>query len=300
MRLLIGFLLAAVAVTGFAATFVFGGALTKSCGVSPEVLTFLRFAIAGSVMLAVTASSAGSRRLFAPTRGDWLAMAWLAPVGTSLMAWCVFMGCARVSTANASMADALTPLMIFVFDALWHRRADVRGLIGLAFGFCGALLVIRVVHADGISLEAYSTGDAFIFLSAATWGVYTVLGRRFSRRLGSSTFTVWTMLIGAALMGLVLPFGDFAWPTTLRAWLLVLGLGVVSTLMPFWTWNAAQKYLPVSTLGMTAYFTPVIAVALGVAFLGESVTALQWLGTVFVIASALVETKGVIFSGDIW
>lgn len=41
---------------------------------------------------------------------------------------------------------------------------------------------------------------------------------------------------------------------------------------------------------MTAYFTPIIAVALGVVFLQERVTLLQWLGTAFVIASALVET----------
>ena len=53
MRTLFGFFLAALSVTGFAATFVFGGALTKECGVAPEELSFLRFAIAGGTMLAV-------------------------------------------------------------------------------------------------------------------------------------------------------------------------------------------------------------------------------------------------------
>ena len=62
--------------------------------------------------------------------------------------------------------------------------------------------------------------------------------------------------------------------------------------MPFWTWNAAQKYLPVSLLGVTAYFTPVVAVALAAVFLGENATALQWIGTLFIIVSAVVETKG--------
>ena len=36
MRILLGFFLAALSITGFAATFVFGGALTKECGVSPD------------------------------------------------------------------------------------------------------------------------------------------------------------------------------------------------------------------------------------------------------------------------
>lgn len=291
-RLLLGLVLAALSVTGFAATFIFGGALTKGCGVSPEMLSFLRFAIAGTTMLTVGSLTAhGRKKLGSPSRRDWLSMLWLAPVGTAIMAWCVFMGCARVSTANASMADALTPLMIFVADALVRRHVDGRGLIGLFCGLVGALLVIQIVHSGGLALEAYSSGDVYILLSAAVWGVYTVCGRELNCRLGSSVFTTWTMLLGAAMMGAVCLFGDFAWPATPRAWLLTLGLGFVSTLMPFWTWNAAQKFLPISTLAMTAYFTPVIAVALGVVFLGEGVTPLQWLGTGFVIASALVETR---------
>ena len=288
---LFGFFLAALSVTGFAATFVFGGALMKTCGVSPEVLVFLRFAIAGGTMLAVGASTEkGRAKLKSPTRADWMEMAWLAPVGTCVMAWCVLMGCARVSTANASMADALTPLMIYLVDVLVRRRVDLKGLFGLASGFVGALLVIRILSMEGLALNAYSTGDVYILLSAATWGVYTVFGQRLVRKLGSSVFTAWTMQLGAGLVGLVLPFGDFAWPSTPKAWALVVGLGFISTLMPFWTWNAAHRYLRTSTLAMTAYFTPVIAMGMGVAFLGEGVSGLQWLGTAFIVASAIVET----------
>ena len=63
------------------------------------------------------------------------------------------------------------------------------------------------------------------------------------------------------------------------------------TLSPFWAWIAAQKYLPISTLGVSAYFTPVVAVVLAGIFLGERATALQWLGALLVCASALVESK---------
>ena len=293
MGIVFGFFLAALSVTGFAATFVFGGALTKECGVSAEVLSFLRFAIAGGTMLAAgTMTARGRVRLAAPTRDDWLKILWLAPIGTCIMAWCVFMGCARVCTANASMADALTPLMIYLVAAIVRRRVDAKGLCGLASGFVGAVLVIQIVDGNGLALNAYSMGDVYILLSAATWGVYTVFGRRLNRKLGSSVFTTWTMLLGAGMIGLLLPFGDFTWPSTPKAWALVVALGLVSTLMPFWTWNAAQKYLRTSTLAMTAYFTPVIAMGMGVAFLGEGVTGLQWLGTAFIVGSAVIETRG--------
>ena len=290
-NLLLGLFLAALSVVGFASTFVFGAALTKGRGVSPEVLSFLRFTIAGGAMAVLALSTKDGRaRLFAPRKADWFRFAWLGPVGTCVMAWCVFMGCARVSAANASMADALTPLMIFAVAALRVRRIEGRALFGLLSGFIGALLVVQVVTMEGLALDAYTVGDVYVLLAAATWGFYTVYGREQIRRLGAAVFSIWTMLIGAAAIGLVLPFGSFSWPSTPSAWGLVALLGLVSTLLPFWTWNAAQKYLPMTLLGVTAYFTPVVAVALAWLFLGERATALQWLGTIFVIASAVVET----------
>lgn len=289
-RLLIGLFLAALSVVGFASTFVVGSALTRSCAVSPEVLAFLRFAIAGGALAAVAGFRLSARaRLAQLSRGDWLAVLWLGPVGTTVMAWCVFEGCARVSAANASMADALTPITIFLVAVLKTRRTRAAELLSLVCGLVGALLVIQVVTVRGLALEAYSTGDVYVLLAAVTWGFYTVYGRAPIARLGSSLFTLLTMLVGAAALGLVLPFLDLAWPATTRAWLLVAALGLVSTLLPFWTWNAAQKYLPMSALGVSAYFTPVVAVALAALFLGESATPLQWLGTALIIFSGALE-----------
>jgi len=291
-RLLIGLALAALAVVGFASTFVFGSSLTRTCGISPTVLAFMRFVIALSVLLpASLATEKGRKALFSPSRSDWLRMAWLGPVGTSLMAWCIFMGCARVSAANASMADALAPLMIFAVAAVRSRSITLGETAGLLCGFAGALLVVQVVNRGGIALEAYSVGDLYILSSAIVWGIYTVFGRDVIARIGARAFSVWTMLFGALAVGLFLPFGDFTWPTDVRAWLLVGAQGLVSTLLPFMAWNAAQKYLPVSVLGMSAYFTPVVTVALAIVFLKEPATDLQWLGTLFVIVSAVVETR---------
>jgi len=287
---LFGLFLAALSIVGFASTFIFGAELTKRCHVDPTILSFLRFAVAGSVMLAVGClTTDGRRKTFAVKPRDWLSLLALGLVGTVIMAWCVFNGCARVSAANASMADALTPLMIFSVAALKNLRIERRELLGLGFGFVGALLVIQVITPQGVALEAYTLGDVFILLAAATWGVYTVYGRALITRLGSSAFTTWTMMLGALALGLVLPFGTFVWPTTAKAWTLSVLLGLVSTLMPFWAWNAAQKYLPMSVLGISAYFTPIVAVALACLFLNETATPLQWLGTVFVIVSAAVE-----------
>ena len=291
-RLFVGLVLALLSIFGFASTFIVGAALTKSCHVSPEVLACLRFVIAGTVMAAWMACLPQERaRIASLTRRDLLDLLWLGPVGTTLMAWCVFMGCARVSAANASMADALTPIMIFLVAVLKTRRAHLAELTSLACGLIGALLVIQIVTTKGIALSAYSVGDVYVLLAAVTWSVYTVYGRDLIVRLGSSLFTMLTMLMGAALFSPLLLFLDLAWPTTSAAWLLVLALGLVSTLLPFWAWNAAQKFLPMAVLGVCAYFTPVFSVALASLFLGESATPLQWLGTAFIVVSGFLSPR---------
>lgn len=305
-QFVLGLFLAVLSVAGFASTFIVGAALTKTCHVSPEVLAVLRFLIAGGVMAAWTAAQPSARaRLRHMTRRDWRDVLWLGPVGTTVMAWCVFMGCARVSAANASMADALTPIMIFLVSLAkvgWGQALGRRGqapaqgvsaweLAALVCGLVGAALVIQVVTAQGLALESYSSGDVYVMLAAATWGVYTVYGREPIARLGASLFTMLTMLAGAAVLAPALPFLSLAWPTTPGAWGLVAALGLVSTLLPFWTWNAAQKYLPMSVLGVSAYFTPVFAVALAWVCLGEVATPLQWLGTAFVVLSGVLAAR---------
>ena len=288
----IGLILAALSAAGFASTFVIGSALTRECGVSPVVLSFLRFAIAGSAMaLVACATRRGRARMAAVTRKDLATIAWLGPVGTSVMAWCVFMGCAHVSSVNASMADALAPLLIFVFASIRTRRIAGVDLACLVCGFAGALLVMQIVDGRGLALRSFSAGDLYVLGGAVTWAVYTVCGTDLIMRHGSFVYTVWTMLAGIVAIGLVLPFGDFAWPTTPKAWMLVAALSFVATLLPFWTWNAAQKFLPMSVLGVTAYFIPVITLALAFVTLGEPSTALQLVGTLLVIASATIETR---------
>lgn len=289
---LIGLVLAALSAAGFASTFVIGSALTRECGVSPAVLSFLRFAIAGSAMaLVACASRRGRARMAAISRKDALALAWLGPVGTSVMAWCVFMGCAHVSSVNASMADALAPLLIFAFAAIRTRRIAAGDLACLFCGFVGALLVMQIVTGGGLAVQSCSVGDLYVLGGAVTWAVYTVGGTDLILRHGSFVYTVWTMLAGTVAIGLVLPFGDFAWPTTPKAWMLVAALSFVATLLPFWTWNAAQKFLPMSVLGVTAYFIPVVTLGLAYLFLGEPSTALQLVGTLLVIVSATIETR---------
>lgn len=202
------------------------------------------------------------------------------------------------------MADALTPLGIFAVSSLATRRATPLQVVGVLVGFVGALYTIGVVDGRGIHLSAYGIGDFVIMLSALAWGVYTALGRDDVKRIGPYAFSVWTMLIGAVSMAVLIAAGSalhhlsgegvhiiaaFVWPCGAKAWALVAFIGFFCTLMPFSAWNAAQKYMPLSVLGMTAYFTPVVAITIDRVIRGRTVTRWQLFGTLLICLSAIVE-----------
>jgi len=293
-RWLVGIVLATLGVIGFASTFVVAGELTRHCGVTPMAIVVTRFTFAGLTLLAWSACSTERRRrvFVMPTRRDWLLFAIVGPLGTSLMAWCEFSACSRVGSANAAMTDVIAPLMIFIFAACRARRVAPWQIAGVLCGFAGALLVIGVVNSGGIALSAYGTGDVFVVCAAMMWALYTVAARDPVRRLSSVTYTAWTMLFGVVACLPFLPFADLGWPETSRAWWLVAYLCVVPTIGAFCAWNAAQKFIPTETMAMTAYFTPVAALAIGCWIFGETATSMQLLGTLLICAAALVEFKG--------
>ena len=290
-RCLVGMALAALGVVGFASVFVVAGELTRNCGVTPVSIVVTRFTFAALALLAWSACSTERRRrvFVMPTRRDWLLFAIVGPLGTSLMAWCEFSACSRVSSANVAMTDVIAPLMIFVFVAWRAHRAAPWQIAGVLCGFVGALFVIGIVTANGVALSAYGTGDVFVLCAATMWALYTVAARDPVRRLGAVTYTAWTMLFGVLACLPFLPFAEFGWPTTSRAWWLVAYLSAVPTIGAFWAWNAAQKFISTETLAITAYFTPVAALAIGRWLFGEAATPMQLLGTLLICAAALVE-----------
>ncbi len=182
-RYLIGFLCAFMSVLGFAATFVSAGVLTKNHAVSPLVLAMLRFLIAGGSMLIVGMTIPSVRKsLLNVSKRDWLKILWIGPIGTAIMAWTVFEGCQRVCTANASMADAITPLGIFIISTIRTKHVSLLEFTGLIFGFAGALFVIQVLGPGGLNLSAYTLGDLYILISAIVWGGLCGIRARYNRQ----------------------------------------------------------------------------------------------------------------------
>ena len=73
-----------------------------------------------------------------------------------------------------------------------------------------------------------------------------------------------------------------------RKWTQLIVLGLVYYAVTQGAIYVSLSYLPVVTLGLAMSFTSILVALLGIAFLGERPTPLQWAGTVLFLAGVAI------------
>ncbi len=223
----------------------------------PMLLGAIRFAIAGSILVAIHAIQRGRR----PTRQELLGA---IPVG--LLMFVVgngFLAFAQrhVTSGTAAIVAATTPLWAAILGPIFGDRARAAEWFGLALGMAGVVV---------LGLRAELGGDPMMVLCLLVSPIGWALGSLLSRRLPVAPGLAGPashMLVGALGMGLIAFVNGDTLPSAaptdvvlLIAYLIVFGslLGYTA-----FTW-LLRNTRPALALSYS-YVNPVLAVALGVA-----------------------------------
>ena len=135
--------------------------------------------------------------------------------------------------------------------------------------------------------------QAFLFalLTAALWGVATVLDKLALARLqplvGVAARSVAISVVAVAALAATMR--DRAWEgVDARSWMFVIMSGMCSGLLGQWTYYKALKYAEASRVVPIVGGYPLIAFALAVLFLGESITPQKLGGAMLVVAGIVL------------
>jgi drug/metabolite transporter, DME family len=156
----------------------------------------------------------------------------------------------------------------------------------------GALVIATMA---GVALVAIGGGEG-IRVSAAslTWGLLSGLsyaswyigGKRFLPRYHPVTISAWTLLVGAVVL---LPVAGVR-ELTPRAWLLLLGLSVLSTYLPALLYYSGLRSVDASRAAIVATIEPVAALLIGATVGRERLGILAVLGTVIVLGATTLAS----------
>jgi len=249
----------------------------------PMLMAGLRWTFAGGALAAYMA--ARGERL--PRRSEWgsaLLLGFLMLVlGNGGVVWAEL----YVPSGLAAVVVASSPFWMAGVEAFradgeritWHTA------VGFLLGFSGIVLLIwPELWQGGATGRSFIYGMIALQVACLGWSIGSSYSKRHGRSENVFSATAAQMLAGGAIL---LLFGTLrgewsALAFSTRSAIAFLYLSTIGAIGGFVAYTYALRHLPVSLVSLYAYINPIIAVALGVAVLGEPFTSRM------VIAAALV------------
>jgi len=250
----------------------------------PFISGVARFALAGAVMYVWL--RARSPRPFAGVNIPMMALSGvlLSGVGNGFVLWAQ----QGIPSGIAALFVAAVPVLVLIFDwAFFSKRAPTKqALIGIAVAVAGVVTI--VMHTRTLSGNAHPLYVLAMFVATTGWSIGTLLQKRSANAGTVLSFTCGQMLFGAAFQ-LLMSIVTGEWSRFDPAAITLQGVLAILYLVVFGSIVALNCYLwlltrvPAPKVATYALINPVVALILGAAVLGESVTPLAMVAALLVL-----------------
>ena len=250
----------------------------------PGLVTWLRILLGGLGL----ALAPASRR---PTeRADWPRIAAIGVLWVAVPFTLFPLAQRTIDSSVAGMLNGAMPLMTAAVAALllW-RRPDRRQVLGLLLGFVGVMAIslpsLRGADASPIGVTL-ALGAVFCYSIAINLAVPV------QQKYGSLAVLLRVLIVAAVLTA---PYGVWSIPGSSFDW------GAVAAMVVLGFFGTGVAFVAMTTLtgrvgaprsSIAIYFTPIVAIVLGVVFLDEQIAALAVLGTALVLVGAWITSRG--------
>ena len=273
-------------------------------GVGPVFLRSLSLELGPSDHLAirytfVTATYAVSLAIFGGwriDRADWPRLLVISLIG--LMGYNIgsAFGFAYVPAGIGSLIFGTQPLLIALMGAVIAKeRLTAMAIFGLAVGFLGVVLLVwrdLSLSADG---PGFLIGCGLIFMCGLAWALYVVVSKPLIQKYGSFSITAMSTSLCAVVMvpALARPSTlDTAMAMSMRSWLELGYIAILSTMIASMTWNYAASRMRAAASGAFLYLLPILGVAAGALILDEQVTPGMLMGGALILAGVAIAQFG--------
>jgi drug/metabolite transporter (DMT)-like permease len=205
----------------------------------------------------------------------------------TMIAW----GERSLDAGLATILNSTSPIFTFflTFAITHHEMLGLRKLFGVVAGLAGICLIVGTQALGGLGDQLFA--EIVMVAAAICYAGAAIFGRGF-KGLDPMAPAAGSLLCGAAILVPVSLMVDRPWTLapSMSSLLAFLGLAVFSTALAFVIYFRLIQTL--GSVGTTAqaYLRVPIGVALGVLFLGESLSATAWMGLGCVVIGVAAMT----------
>jgi drug/metabolite transporter (DMT)-like permease len=192
---------------------------------------------------------------------DFLRLIFCGVFGIAINQLLFFHGLNLTSPIDASIIMTSLPVLVMIYSFFMLNEKITRNkLAGIAIGAIGAIILI--VYSNKSGGTSSLLGNLFIFINAASYGLYLVLVKPLMKKYNTITIISWIFLFGFLFM---FPFGiqdllntDFSAFTT--STYLTIGFVVLGTTFFAYLFNIyALNHVAPSVAGSYVYLQPAIS-----------------------------------------
>jgi len=195
-----------------------------------------------------------------------------------------YWGLTRINASIGTLIFYLYPAVVILLLRLRGEALTTRRLARLGVALIGVALLV-----DLTGNRVDMIGVLLVLITILTYALHLVIGQFVVRDVPARTvalYVISTMALLAA--GERLALGGSPLPVTWAGWWPVLGIGLLGTVVARLAMFTAIKRVGSTQLSLLGGVEPLITVAVARAFLGETLSPIQWVGGGLVLASLLL------------
>ncbi len=219
-------------------------------------------------------------------------------LGTVSMALPMILMTLGLEDLPVSLGGLLVALIPIATIAAAHflvdgERFQSKSLPGLLVALAGSALLVGIGGATIEGVGNLWRGVGFTIAGVGMAGIGGAVARRFALQMRSEKLVLPQFTVNTITVFAIAPFltGTELDSISGSTWLLMGAVGAIGTALPFVSFLIGASINPASRLALTGYAVPVVAVALAVIFLGESLTAEILAGAVLIIAGVVLAER---------
>jgi drug/metabolite transporter (DMT)-like permease len=261
--------------------------------VPPFTLAFFRWALAAAMVLPIAWAGIMAARAIWRSAAPQLFL--LGFLGMWICGAVVYLSLQVTTATNATLIYTTSPVFVILIEAIFRgRRIGWPELVGIPLAVAGVAAIVTKGDVATLFALSFNLGDLGILICAFAWAVYTVvLKDKVFKGIGTMPLFAAIATCGALVL---LPFmvvesariGGF--PTSARAWIAILALATVSSILAFSSYQYGVKVFGPTITSIVLYVMPVYGVGLAILVLGEALRTYHLVGIGLVLLGLVLAT----------
>jgi drug/metabolite transporter (DMT)-like permease len=196
-----------------------------------------------------------------------------------------FLASQHIGTGLAMVIFFSFPVIVALFSWVW---GDWKLTKTAFFALVTVLLGLILLKGRGNS-TLDGIGIIMAGIAACCFAAYVYGNQHTTKNMDARQLTLLVCLGNTVLFFCLSCYNHrFILPSTWTAWLYIIAIGIIATALPIQLLLNGLKYISPVKASILSVLEPVITLLLGLTLLGETVSAIQFLGVVIILLGAIL------------